>query len=355
MWLFAFADSHNERFLKKNSLYDFKSSYTLFVNSDNLTFKELDEIENIDTNFKDLYKLYGYSNQAYSHKIYRDLEMGVFDRAESFITANKGFIRGTYIVSNTNERLDVFPNTLFDIEANGLYYRTKGFYLEKLFEVDKHLFALKGNYHNLKELQKIAINGYGYDEANGIRTKLNIDYSYHRKNYITKNTSRTSGYSLNGDGYSFDLGYQTSFEDFMFGFGRENLYSSIYIENMPSLYATLDNINNLYFGKDGYKNANALLSGRYFYQNMTFSLPKTDYLFVQKKENYGITYYKIDNNLENFYLHFFLNQKIKCGYSTIDNQVDIEYFWKNYSLQLSTNIINTDNYNGLSVGFEMRY
>lgn len=321
------------------------------IHTENLTLYETSEIENINTDFKDIYKLYGIIYQTYSYKPTSTLSFGYFDKAESFIKANKGFIRGTYIVSNTNDGLEIAPNQIFEVEANGLYYKTNGLYLEQ--KIDKCIIKLSA--HNLKELQNITIDGYGYDDGQGIRTDIFIDYFYSTKNYILKNESFSKGRTLDGEGYSLDLGYEDRYENWIYGFGTENLLSKIDVQNMPSLYLSLSNIDRLYTGTDGYKHSNALLNGRYFYRDFSFEMPTTDYIFLENEKNYGIVGSKVANEIENIYLYYYLNKKLKLGYSDIDKLFDFEYFGKNYSFSFSSNIDNINNSNGFNIGFSLKY
>jgi len=321
------------------------------IHTENLTLYETSEIENINTDFKDIYKLYGIIYQRYSYKPTSTLSFGYFDKAESFIKANKGFIRGTYIVSNTNDGLEIAPNQIFEVEANGLYYKTNGLYLEQ--KIDKFIIKLAA--HNLKELQNITIDGYGYDDEQGIRTDIFIDYFYSTKNYILKNESFSKGRTLDGEGYSVDLGYEDRYENLIYGFGRENLLSKIDVQNMPSLYLSLSNIDRLYTGTDGYKHSNALLNGMYLYRDFSFEMPTTDYIFLENEKNYGIVWSKIANEIENIYVYYYLNKKLKLGYSDIDKLFDFEYFGKNYSISMSTNVRDINNYYGVNFGFRLRY
>ena len=182
LWLPLFGDSHNQRFQYNSKPYQFESNHLTLIHTENLTLYETSDIENISTDFKDIYRLYGLVYQTYSYKPTPTLSFGYFDKAESFIKANKGFIRGTYIVSNTNDGLEIAPNQIFEVKANGLYYKTNGLYLEQ--KIDKCIIKLSA--HNLKELQNITIDGYGYDDGQGIRTDIFVDYFYSTKNYILK-------------------------------------------------------------------------------------------------------------------------------------------------------------------------
>jgi len=351
LWLPLFGDSHNQRFQYNPKPYQFESNHLTLIHTENLTLYETSEIENINTDFKDIYKLYGIIYQRYSYKPTSTLSFGYFDKAESFIKANKGFIRGTYIVSNTNDGLEIAPNQIFEVEANGLYYKTNGLYLEQ--KIDKFIIKLAA--HNLKELQNITIDGYGYDDEQGIRTDIFIDYFYSTKNYILKNESFSKGRTLDGEGYSVDLGYEDRYENLIYGFGRENLLSKIDVQNMPSLYLSLSNIDRLYTGTDGYKHSNALLNGMYLYRDFSFEMPTTDYIFLENEKNYGIVWSKIANEIENIYVYYYLNKKLKLGYSDIDKLFDFEYFGKNYSISMSTNVRDINNYYGVNFGFRLRY
>jgi hypothetical protein len=352
LWLPLFGDSHNQRFQYNQKPYQFESNHLTLIHTENLTLYETSEIENINTDFKDIYKLYGIIYQTYSYKPTSTFTFGYFDKAESFIKANKGFIRGTYIVSNTNDGLEIAPNRIFEVEANGLYYKTNGLYLEQ--KIDK--FIVKLSAHNLKELQNITIDGYGYDDEQGIRTDIFIDYFYSTKNYILKNESFSKGRTLDGRGYSVDLGYEDRFENWIYGFGRENVASRVYVSNMPSLYAIFDNINNIYTTSDGYKNAHGLLKYfEYTYRDFSFEMPTTDYIFLENEKNYGIVGSNVENEIENIYLYYYLNKKLKLGYSDINKLFDFEYFGKNYSFCFSSNIDNINNSNGFNIGFSLKY
>ena len=144
-------------------------------------------------------------------------------------------------------------------------------------------------------------------------------------------------------------------ENWIYGFGRENLLSKIDVQSMPSLYLSLSNIDRLYIGDDGYKHAKALLSGRYLYRDFSFEMPTTDYVFLENEKNYGIVGSKIANELENIYVYYYLNKKLKLGYSDVDQLFDFEYFGKHYSISMSTNVRDINNYYGVNFGFRVIY
>ena len=274
---------------------------------------------------------------------YESYKIGIFRQEEALIYLNDGFIQTLY-QSNNDFNTFLHKNNLntqiTDTKIEGYinYYKLKGMYLQKVFQLNKEqALSAKLKLFIADDGQEANINGHNTQQ----RFVANLNYYYRAKNYISK---RTSSYTTSdGYGYSLDLEYIYNKEALYIYAGLLNIGGIIYWDGISQMYYNFDS-QTVYLGDDGYNHRKAFGIGYYkdgvkHQQHLPiFYRASIDYQFLN--------FFSLGNNISGYkdvifnepYVTIKLyNSRYKVGYMYEGKTAIFAAYFKYFKVEISNN------------------
>jgi len=274
---------------------------------------------------------------------YETLKLGVFAEKSASIYLNDGFVQ-TLFQSNNDFNTFLHNSSIntqlskTDIDGYTNYYDIKGFYLQKLFLLNKyHTLSTKLKFFVSDDVQNVDINGYNTQD----RFLANLEYYYRKKNYISHRTADET--TAKGYGYSIDLEYIYNKEKLYIYAGLLNLGGIIYWDDISKMSYIFDS-QTVYIGDDGYSHRKPFGIGRYEdHINYKQHLP----MFYRASIDYAFyDYLSVGNNLSGYkdvvfnepYITFRVyNSRYKVGYMYEANTAIFAAYFQHFKVEISNN------------------
>lgn len=230
--------------------------------------------------------------------------------------------------------------TTLPLNGTGEIYSLEGIFLERKLRFANLYGALKVKFLNGLEYHNVIIDGEAARSNGTTDFAFDVSHHYYQNNLLTNNPIYRMA-SPQATGYSVDLDLTYHYEGIELQFGGKNLVSHITWKNLI-YYTAVVNSETVYTGEDGFRHVRPLVQGQYLlHQKVTTPLQKDYYLTLTKQlDAYTLSAGRFDLGFATVYAVQLQHRNLQLAYTETFDTLSIGYTYKNYYLDLSSNVLD---------------
>jgi hypothetical protein len=320
--------NHNFLQEKNNSILLENSSFLNFNPINFRYFREADKElwSQTKPNPKENFML-GLIEKKIISNFWQNWQFGYFEREELHFTTNPEFIT---IYSLFRQDFLEMPEkkVFYQPYGNAEFYRAKGFFIEKTFNLNNHYFNFR--YRKLRgdDFFLMNVNGATYeDDTYGLVYLIDIDHYFAERSFLSNKAIPNKERKIIGIGEAFDISYYYFNKNFILELGVQNLFGHIKWSHLGNYFLIVDS-QTTYIGEDGYRHTKPISSGKYnfdttytqdlflhyyFYSSYSFAIEKQYKLSFLAVKFGEIARHQIGISFEEknrYYLNYIINENI---------------------------------------------